>query len=338
MCGLDSCRWSGSSRHRTPPDDQPGLILTALHDRYIVRQSGWSGRFVGPGLGGTRTSAHISAGNRDLDEFNGDEPVLAHILDELSNKLKSFIVSLIPFGLRSSAPFVHLLVAHPHLDSLEDTDFSTDFSYCRTAQRLQLSADDLSATELRGILDAVPVAKLSITQMESSAALNIILAILGATCSTVTDLELVGCLEQDDVIALLSNCSNLKSIELGYGTAFNMDVVAALSNSCKRLKCFKLVGSVDQHVLEELIVRCHGLTEVTVGHVDCVTESLLQAVVEGPCLVKTAITLARSATFGIYVGFISKSRFVRLKLVAASAAVTILNASTLHRSHAAGEG
>lgn len=153
----------------------------------------------------------------------------------------------------------------------------------RTAQSLHFSLRPLTEKDLRSVLTIVPVTKLTVEHV-TAAILAELVSVLGTIVgNTVRELVLVTCTNQQHLVALLSNCPNLKSVKFeeyeAQNVLFTSDVVTVLSNFCRQLEHLE-IGDITPTDFVNLLANCRELTDVKLGHV-WITAPMLQAVVDG---------------------------------------------------------
>lgn len=211
----------------------------------------------------------------DADE---ETTTMAAFLQRLDRThITSFSMTLMRrWHLTLSAEFTQILLANPNLECLE-VNLS---SYNRTAQHLRISFTQLTEGDLRSILTVVSVVKLEVFRT-SATSLGMVRVLMSTVRSTLTDLVVDDCADQQQLIAMLSNCPNLTSICLGY-VNFNSDIVGVLSKCCKHLQNFELKSRVPmtQADFTQLVTNCHGLTEIKRHRRIYLTTSVLQAIVD----------------------------------------------------------
>lgn len=201
---------------------------------------------------------------------------IAHVLQQLDHTHIYCVRVGSSFCNSSAVIDAQLLIANPKFDSLH----LPNCNYNRTDQSLQLSLHQLTEADVVGLLNILPVVKLTVVDMSFVTSPQLV-STLGTTVgNSVKELELVNCSDQQLTIALLSKCPNLKSVNFGHQVAFNADIVTVLSTYCKDLKCIEIYANCSPSDFVKLLTGCCGLTDIKLVQLECITANMLQAVVE----------------------------------------------------------
>lgn len=199
--------------------------------------------------------------------MDADETFITSISQGLAHtQVKSFHLSTTS-TFTSGAICARLLAANPHMDVLE----IDAFRYDRLSQGLSMSLFKVIAADLQTILSAVPIAKLSVVYLPSDE----VVTILGGIGSTLMELSLTFVSEQQRLVALLSKCSNLTSLRVGYEAVFNSAIIAVVS---KHLKYVEIEGCIQSFDMLTLLLNCNGLTTVKLGEMPSISTSMLLAI------------------------------------------------------------
>lgn len=180
----------------------------------------------------------------------------------------------------ASSVMTQLMIANPSFDSLKFGN--NGHAYDRAGQMLCItfiSLRELTQADLLSVLSIVPVANLAVRYLRS-ASVEMVGQLGTIIGNTVVELSFVRFADEEHMIALLSKCPNLKSVKIGCRVAFNVNIVTALSNSCKVLRNFETehTNYASSSVIVKLLTSCRGLTDIKLGRLNCITASMLKAI------------------------------------------------------------